>query len=190
MMVIEDGREVPFIVHPTDEMAGEEWFELNRMPGLLALTRLLRHPEFDFGEPSERRADDSGDAVDWQRAPYELRRYLAYWGTRCGDAMLLIGIAANIARRHGVRICRGEPSLNFLWEEGLMSIVVDLSVDASCDQVELMNDELLDMTLFLDIPHRGFSFYFTLGEGGEEDIEASLARRVATARDLEVDLEG
>ncbi|MBO9686315.1 MAG: hypothetical protein J7598_06865 [Mitsuaria chitosanitabida] len=187
MMVMDNGTAEPFIKYPFDEgISGEEWHD--RMPGLLALTRMLRYPEFVFGEASEREAREPDEVIDWDQVPHEIRRYLEYWDTGCGAAMLLIEVAANIVRRHGARICRGDPSIEFMWEDDTMTVIVDLSIDAPCETISEMNRELCSMALFLDIPHRGFSFYFTVGEGAEAEVEASLERELERHRALGLDI--
>lgn len=186
MMVMESGIAVPFVVHPTDDIPGEVWF--NRMPGLLALTRMLRYPEFVFGEASDRRACEPDEVVDWDQAPHELTRYLAHWGTRCDAAMLLIEVAANIVRRHDVRICRGHPAIDFMWEDDLMTVIYKLGIDAPYETIREMNQELRSLVLFLDFSHRGFSFYFTVGEGAEAEVEASLERELERHRALGLDI--
>lgn len=165
---------------------GESWDD--RMPGLVALVRMLRFPDFVFGEPSARRARTSSEPTDWDVIKADLRRYLEHWDAPCGDVILHLWVAADVLRRHGVRICQGVPAIDFFWEDDSMEISIDLSLDATCDQAHAISKEFNQLASYLEIPHRGFCVGFTVGEGGEEDARASLARELATGWDARTDL--
>lgn len=141
------------------------------LPGLGALIRMLRVPGEFFGSPSERLVMDRGESVDWESAPDEIGEFLDHWGTRCSDVLFHLHLAAEVLRKHGVRICVGEMSILFLHEEDTMDIYIELSIDATWKQASDLTRELDGIANQVGVPYRGFCFSFIQGAGDEDADE-------------------
>jgi|GEM_PF-5935308 len=140
------------------------------MQGLRPLVHLFRYPETLFGAASERRADLGGQPMDWGALPDEVRRCFQYWGTRCTDVLLHLQLAAEVLRRHGVTICRGEIRLTCLRHEDLSpSVFIELSIDATPMQAVALTRELDRRAIDLGVPYEGFVFCFMEGEDGDDE---------------------
>ncbi len=142
------------------------------MPGLRPLVHLLRYPETLFGAASERRADLGGQPMDWGTLPDDVGRCFQYWGTRCTDVLLHLQLAAEVLRRHGVKICRGEVRLTCLRHEDLSpGVFIELSIDATPMRAVALTRELDRRAIDLGVPYEGFVFCFMEGEGGDDEEE-------------------
>lgn len=153
----------------------------DRMRGLAPLVRVLRDPESLFGASSERRPEACGKPVDWTVAPAEIRRYLTHWGMRCSDVLFHLKLAAEVLRENGISICRGDPLINFIWQEDTMSIQIVLCIDASSKKSHDLTCELSSRAIDFELPYRGFTFSFMDGEG-EDDSEDEIDIRIRLAR--------
>nr|WP_297523931.1 hypothetical protein [uncultured Roseateles sp.] len=154
---------------------------LDDVPGLASLVQVLRNPEALFGESSERRPEPCGKPVDWTSAPGEIHRYLTYWGMSCADVLARLTLASEVLREHGIKICRGEPIINFIWPEDTMSIQIILCIDAPSKHAHDLTCELSDRAIDLGLLCRAFTFSFMDGEG-EDDSEDELDVRIRLAR--------
>ncbi|ANH66816.1 hypothetical protein [Mitsuaria sp. 7] len=156
---------------PGNPSTAAELESLEDRPGLARLIRMLRAPEEFFGTPSERKARDRGEVVDWASAPHEIGDFLDYWGTRCSDVLFHLHLGAEVLLKNGVRICAGEMAILFLYEEDTMDIFIELSVDANWKQASDLTRELDRVATQLGVPYHGFCFKFVQGAGDEETDE-------------------
>lgn len=144
------------------------------MQGLMPLMHLLRYPETLFGTAAERGADPCGPSMDWGTLPDEVRRCFQYWGTRCTDVLLHLQLAAEVLRRHGVKICRGEVRLTCLRHEDMSpGVFIELSIDATPMEAVALTRELDRRAIDLGVPYEGFVFCFMEGEGGDDEEDGA-----------------
>lgn len=142
------------------------------MPGLTQLIRMLRAPEELFGSPSERKAMDRGESVDWASAPHEIKTFLDYWATRCSDVLFHLHLGAEVLLKNGVRICAGEMAILFLHEEDTMDIFIELSVDTDWKRASDLTRELDGIANQVGVPYHGFCFSFVQGAGDDDADES------------------
>ncbi|OWQ88806.1 hypothetical protein CDN99_15105 [Roseateles aquatilis] len=157
---------------PMQSEAGER--VLRPMPGLEDLVRVLRCPETLFGGPSDRLAKRCTHPIDWESAPETLRAILEPWGTRCMDVVFHLQLGAEVLRRHGVQICRGEAFVLFLAEEGPPDVFIQICLDTSIDRASELTWELNDRANDFDVPSEGFCIAFITGEPSAEDLESLM----------------
>lgn len=146
--------------------------ESEEMPGLARLIRMLRAPEEFFGIPSQRKARDRGEPVDWASAPHEIATFLDYWETRCSDVLFHLHLGAEVLLKNGVRICAGEMSILFLHEEDTMDIFIELSVDTDWKRASDLTRELDGIANQVGVPYHGFCFSFVQGAGDDHADES------------------
>jgi len=146
--------------------------ESEDMPGLARLIRMLRAPEEFFGTPSERKARDRGEPVDWALAPHEIATFLDYWDTRCSDVLFHLHLGSEVLLKNGVRICAGEMSILFLHEEDTMDIFIELSVDTDWKRASDLTRELDGIANQVGVPYHGFCFSFVQGAGDDDADES------------------
>ncbi|WP_431102641.1 hypothetical protein [Roseateles noduli] len=157
---------------PVNPSTAAELDALESMPGLARLMRMLRVPEEFFGTPSERKARDRGESVDWASAPREIGKFLAYWETRCSDVLFHLHLGAEVLLKHGVRICTGEMAILLLHEEDTMDIFIELSVDTDWRRASDLTRELDGLANQVGVPYHGFCFSFVQGAGDDEADES------------------
>lgn len=143
----------------------------DRMDGLEVLVHALRFPETIFGPPCDRPAVVDSTPLDWDLVPEQIADALEESGGRCCHLYFHLKLGAEVLARHGVRICRGEPLLSLIHDEGDTDAFIQLCVDADSELTHRLTFELNDRAIDVDLPNDGFCFCFTPGQRSASEAD-------------------
>ena len=146
------------------------------------LMAVLQEPSALFGEPGGASVSsrEAARTVEWDLLPQVLQDVDAQYNLSCSELMEGLQVAADLLRRNGLRLARGNPAAMhvFVPEMEEVGFRYVLRIDAPQEVADTLNDAVRSRWIDLDLCRDGFLFAFI----GQED-EGALAESPEVAGD-------
>lgn len=145
------------------------------------LMAVLREPSALFGEPADTSTPSCVGArtVEWHQLPQVLQELDVQYNLSCSELMEGLQVAAELLRRNGIRLARGNPAAAhvFVPEMEEVGFRYVLRIDASQEVAHSLNDAVRSRWIDLDLCRDGVLFSF-LGTDDDEEFAVISNNRV------------